>query len=401
MGLDTMAVRFHQEIIYIYLICRVIDIFHRLLPIAAASHVRLVTLNRRGYSGSTPLTEKETEPDSRLVTSGEDVTPSTTTRSNRVISDHYTTFLQQRSAELARFLAWYIDQEQIPLRSGNAGRASGGISLLGWSLGSVPTLSMLAFANTLDPGLVKKLEPYLRKVVVFGERMSLKYGGYETNSHSLDPSHQTLGYPSPANYHHPLFDPNIPSEERQVKLATWSSSYFIHSPSARDAATPVRDLMKGVLKQQETHPFKKPTVANLTPADISAGVEVVSSGHADLLSLGESARTVHEVVRIRTLFGNFNETPEPPIFPKVDISYIWGTESSWKAILGVRSLQQDIASSPTYNSTRSIRFIPLEGANHFVSNKPVTIYIMLTIYSMKIFYDDPLKAFAAFAQALE
>lgn len=71
---------------------------------------------------------------------------------------------------MARFLVWFIDNERIPPRSDNASRASGGISLLGWSLGNATTLSMLAFANTLDPGLMRKLEPYLRKVVIYGKR---------------------------------------------------------------------------------------------------------------------------------------------------------------------------------------------------------------------------------------
>ena len=74
---------------------------------------------------------------------------------------------------MARFLAWFIEKEKIPLRFNDAGRASGGISLLGYSLGNVTTLSMLAFASTLDPGLMKKLEPYLRKVIIFGKSLRM------------------------------------------------------------------------------------------------------------------------------------------------------------------------------------------------------------------------------------
>ena len=76
--------------------------------------------------------------------------------------------MQQRGAEIARFLSWFIDDEQIPPRSNDTNGINGGISLLGWSLGNTTTLSLLAFANTLDPGLMKKLAKHLRKVVVFG-----------------------------------------------------------------------------------------------------------------------------------------------------------------------------------------------------------------------------------------
>ena len=138
--------------------------------------MRLVTLNRRGYAGSTPFSEEETSLIDPMAsdTSSEDETPSATARSNRVVSGHYMTFLQQRGAEMARFLAWFIEKERIPPQFKDAGRTSGGISLLGWSLGNVTTLSMLAFASTLDPGLMKKLEPYLRKVIIFGKHLSLK-----------------------------------------------------------------------------------------------------------------------------------------------------------------------------------------------------------------------------------
>ena len=138
--------------------------------------MRLVTMDRRGYAGSTPFSEEETSLIDPLlsVTSSEDETPSATSRSNRVVSGHYTTFLQQRGAEMARFLAWFIEKENVPPRSKGAGRAIGGISLLGYSLGNITTLSMLAFASTLDPGLMKKLEPYLRKVIMFGKHLTRK-----------------------------------------------------------------------------------------------------------------------------------------------------------------------------------------------------------------------------------
>ena len=317
---------------------------------------------------------EETAPIDPSVTSGEDVTASTTTRSNRVISKNYATFLQQRGAELARFLAWFIDNEKIPPRSDEAGRASGGISLLGWSLGNVTTLSTLAFSSTLDPELMKKLEPYLRKVIIFGKRHDLIVTGIVNSSriHVLDPANDTLGYPTPAHWYNPRSDPEISAEELRSKSMIWLSSYFAHSPSSRDPIMLMHDFMKGNLAQHEIHPSKKPTV--MSPTDISAGEEVISTGHGDLFSVRESARAVHETVRIRALFSDLNQTSGPPVLPKVDISYIWCTESIWQAVFTMRSLQQDIASPPDHHYlARSVRFMALEGGNHFVSNKILII----------------------------
>jgi hypothetical protein len=185
-----------------------------------------------------------------------------------------------------------------------------------------------------------------------------------------DPFHHVLGYSTPENTYNPLFDPEISAEERQPKFAAWVTSYFVHSRSARDPITPVRDLTKGILEQHKGNPAKKPTSANFTLADVSAAAEVVTTSHGDVFSFGEQARSVHETVRIRALFGDLNETFGPPTLPKVGISYIWCTESVWEAVLAMRLVQRDIASPPDYHyPARSVKFIALEGGNHFVSDE--------------------------------
>lgn len=186
----------------------------------------------------------------------------------------------------------------------------------------------------------------------------------------IDPPHHALGYLAPENSYNPLFDPEIPMDNRQSKFGTWVSSYFIHSPSVQDLATPVRDLMKGPIEQRIPHPLKKATVTNFTSEDRLTIVEIVSQSHGDAFSFGEHARPVHEAVRIRAIFGNLNETSAPLVLPKVDISYIWCTESVWEAVLAMRLLQYDITSPPDHcYLARSVRFIPLEGGNHLVRNK--------------------------------
>lgn len=121
-----------------------------MLPIAAASHVRLVLLNRRGYRGCTPLGESET--------------------AAQASPELYETFLRKRAKELATFLVKFIELEGIPpiSQQGGTGRASGGISLAGWSLGNIQVSAVLAYADTFESGLVGGLSTHLRKVVQYG-----------------------------------------------------------------------------------------------------------------------------------------------------------------------------------------------------------------------------------------
>jgi hypothetical protein len=286
--------------------------------------------------------------------------------------------MQQRGAEIARFLVWFIENQQIPPRSNHNtdGRASGGISLLGWSLGNATTLSMLAFANTYDPGLMKKLEPYLRKVVIFGKLLWSAIYGKIFIPRLEDPPYAALGYPTPENSYNPLVDPDIPTEERQQRFVEWVSAYYVHSPFARNPTTPLRDLANGLLEQRVANPLRKSTAAHFK---VPAAIEVVSQRNGDIFALGEHARQVFEAVRNRAIFGNLNETYGPPVLPKVDISYLWCTESVWEAVLAMRALQQEISSPPAYHyPVRSVKFIPLEGGNHFVrTNTPLSIPLMI------------------------
>lgn len=147
----------------------VADIFHKLIPLAASSHIRLVLVNRRGYQGSTPLTDLDTDPlDPAFSAADSENVDSSSSRPDRRRLEYYTTYLQARAAEIARFLVKFIENESIPLKIESVGRASGGMALMAWSLGNILPLSLLAFGNTLDPGVMRKLDAYMRKIVIYG-----------------------------------------------------------------------------------------------------------------------------------------------------------------------------------------------------------------------------------------
>lgn len=339
------------------------DTFSRLLPLATASHVRLVVLSRRGYSGSTAYSMEEISDLDPAVTYDRGDSCVEMTPANDQLSGHFSTFMKQRAAEMAQFLAWFIDNEQIPPRSTDTGGVHGGISLLGWSLGNTTSLSLLAYADTLDPVLVKKLEGYLRKIVVFGTYL-FYFPVNTTLSVALliDPPNHALGYRKPKNSYNPLFDPTIPPAERQPTFKSWITSYFNHSPLALDTVSSC-NLMNG-LEQKTPDPSKQTTLARLSPAALQAGFEIVTPAHGDPFSLFEYAQPVHEDVRLRAIFGNPNGTSGPAALPNVEVSYIWCTQSTWETVLAARRLKAEIA-SPVGYFARPVTFFELDG-NHFV-----------------------------------
>ncbi|KAF8524892.1 hypothetical protein BU17DRAFT_84452 [Hysterangium stoloniferum] len=338
-------------------------IFHRLLPVAKSTHIRLVLVNRRGYAGSTPFDPRDAELFESSLSSLDDSGQSIP-QSERSISRHYTTFLQHRGVEMARFLFKFIKQEKIPPISHEAGRPSGGISLLGWSFGNTITLSLLAFANTFDPGMMKTLERFLRKVII-----------YDATIHAI-------GYPSPDSYY-PSWDAEIPPEERQLESWIWESSYFSYPQSLRDPNTPMCDLMSGVLAQRSPNPGKRATMSNIMSDDFAAGFEPATAENGDIFLLPHQARPVHRSVYMRALFRSLNEGNAPVLLPKVGISYVWGTESIWQCILAMKATEDDISSPPDcFHIPRRVKFFAIEGGNHFTH------------------WDNPLKVLATFDEAL-
>lgn len=122
------------------------DTFHRLLPLVGTHNIRLVILNRRDYRGTSEHTDKEV--DDAL-------------HGRRA-------FLEVLALDVAHFLAWTIDNLGVTKISEDG--KLGGLAIMGWSMGSATTLSVLGNPAVIPLDVVAKLEPYFRKLVIYGER---------------------------------------------------------------------------------------------------------------------------------------------------------------------------------------------------------------------------------------
>lgn len=96
---------------------------------AHAHNFRVIALNRRDYVGSTQFSQEELN----IVNSKD--------------PNELREFLKDRGCEILLFLNWVVEHKAVPCaREGG----KGGIALLGWSLGNVTTLSMLAFLKEYE-----------------------------------------------------------------------------------------------------------------------------------------------------------------------------------------------------------------------------------------------------------
>lgn len=116
-------------------------IFHPLFPLAPGHGLRLITLNRRAYEGTTPYTEEEV----------------------KVIEDGNA----EKSAKLWEkqgiYLALFVDRAIQKLNL-----VKGTVAIVGWSLGSMFVLLLSAAILKLHEETRARLKDHVNSIILWG-----------------------------------------------------------------------------------------------------------------------------------------------------------------------------------------------------------------------------------------
>ncbi|KAH8111923.1 Alpha/Beta hydrolase protein [Phellopilus nigrolimitatus] len=170
-------------------------VFRRLIPLAPHHSVRLVLVNRRDYPGSSPYTASD------LAQIGV------------VDAATHEEFLRARGAELPTFIRCFVEREKVPQASPDG--KHGGVVLMGWSSGSIYTLSLLSNADTIPAETREAITPFLRSLIIFDPPCSVL--GLTVLEHSLDmPQNKSL----------------TPAERTQgfsQYFSEWVGAYYTHA----------------------------------------------------------------------------------------------------------------------------------------------------------------------------
>lgn len=82
------------------------------------------------------------------------------------ILESFPSFLNLLGHYLSNFVLWLIDHEKIlPKRESDS---SGGVTVLGWSMGTVSVASFLSSENGLSVKARTKLAKYLKGIIFYG-----------------------------------------------------------------------------------------------------------------------------------------------------------------------------------------------------------------------------------------
>lgn len=135
------------------------EVFGGMHPFATERGMRLVRINLRDYPGSTPLSKDAPGTAEEIIAS--------------------------MGQELAAFLAWFIEAEHLPEISlttsadGKETDLKGGLSILGWSMGNIPALSLLGNLDKLPTTGRDLLGKYVRSYIMLGRRSLLRLSSKE------------------------------------------------------------------------------------------------------------------------------------------------------------------------------------------------------------------------------
>ncbi|KAI5117179.1 hypothetical protein M0805_008158 [Coniferiporia weirii] len=309
--------------------------FSRLLPLAQKYNVRVIALNRRDYIGSTPFSQTELE------------SIFGTDRNTHV------EFLRARGLEIARFLVWVISEKMIPRASADG--LTGGLALMGWSLGNLTAMAFLRHLGTFPSDIINTLEPYLKTFFIYE-------AGYEG-----------LGYPDPEGMYHPLKDASIPQCIHDAVFGTWVSSYYSHpiyASLSSDRSRPDQTQKeKNIFALQVRAPEKGLarrvcTTDTFTPSELAACVDLVPVIRSEQAFARLRLETLYDQTR-ESLLLEHAETAA--LLPQIKVRIVYGYATVWSILWGIWELERDCKTWESEGrQIRPLKFCPVEDSNHFL-----------------------------------
>ncbi|KAI0635829.1 hypothetical protein C8Q77DRAFT_1099826 [Trametes polyzona] len=242
-------------------------------------------------------------------------------------------FMEGRAKELYEFLEGLVKEGVVP--PADRKNNKGGIVVAGWSLGTGWMTALLAHAPSFPVGDVN-LADYMQRVVFF------------------DPPFQVMGYPTTEKgLYNPLFEKDIPPEERESVFAKWVSGYFEHgdTPETLALKTPLRE--------------PTPTLTRLTPADIARTLYLPAAG----------AEAPDSALLYRGIeLGSWVSLREAALAERagngwdaVEVRNVTCERSPCDCLWAMMCLRREVDEARAKGlPVRDVHFVLIKGANHFV-----------------------------------
>ncbi|KAG1831370.1 hypothetical protein EV424DRAFT_1373125 [Suillus variegatus] len=292
-------------------------VFRKLFPLAAAHRLRIVSLYRRDYNPTTSFLDADLAGLVSRTVEGQE------------------SFLRTQAVDIATFLVNFARKQHIPLAEGT----SGGIALVGWSLGSLHAHAVVAHLDALPPSVLSDLEQYLHTVVCH------------------DISGIFIGIPKP-----PGFNVEFWSEtdvEKRFKLFhEWVAGHFPH-----------KNVTSGSIDDLELYksPDKAHSMNELSPQEFAAFTSAKTFGTSDALILSIQV----DVFKATTRRAIFDTTLAERFMPNLRVRYMCGGASPGAIVWALHEFRKCLADpkpiyGPDAEKARDVKFKFQTEGNHFI-----------------------------------
>ncbi|KAJ6506415.1 Alpha/Beta hydrolase protein [Mycena vitilis] len=284
--------------------------FQRLSALAQSNYLRIIAVNRREYPGSSPYSPE----DLAIFARGDE-----TQRAS---------LLEQQGRDLALFMDGLIGKLSLP--------ETGGIALIGWSMGTLFLLSLLSSIDTLPTDSQARLSSFVRTVILL-----------QTPLHSL-------GLPEPAGRVIPYTDPEIPPEARGPTYAKWIASYFIHGELSTHTLAN--------LTYTDTDLRKRPPTETLQPEMLSSMADFgPADKYENIVALPPFAGLVRKQMS-KALF-------DPAVrraWGRAKFWNMYGSAEPWHIIYAGWVIEEQSRAAAASTPELIIHSKVVDGANHFL-----------------------------------
>ncbi|KAI0079933.1 hypothetical protein K474DRAFT_1591012 [Panus rudis PR-1116 ss-1] len=308
-------------------------IFSRMIPYAEQNNLRLILVNLRDYKNSTPYSAEELAKFSNF---------------DKNVQAYV---VREQGLQIAILLAHLIDTLNLPpLVVSSDNKTDGGISLLAWGFSIYLASALLAYASSFPATIREKIDRYLKSVVFY----------------SLNAPTVAFSPNPPKGLHFPLYDQNIPFEQRKAAWERWLSSYF---PPVHNLASVSLNALANRVALHDTEgvdvdPAKRPTIDKMTEEELRSveNDNVFENAALSLAQLDLSNLHSH-VRRALGMKGETDDLTPSLIWPRCKIVLAWSDMAQVDTILASARLEKMILSSDCH---RDGTIVKIEGANNFV-----------------------------------
>ncbi|KAG2039745.1 hypothetical protein BDR03DRAFT_893622 [Suillus americanus] len=292
-------------------------VFRKLFPLATARRLRIVSLYRRDYNPTTSFRDADLASLASGTVEGQE------------------NFLRSQAVDIATFLVTFAREQHIPPAQG----ASGGIALLGWSLGSLHTHAVVAYLDALPSSILSDLGKYLHTMV------------------SHDVGAVNIGIPNPPIYNIDLwFEPDV--EKRFNLFYEWATAYYLH-----------KNVTSGNIDDLEFNKFSNQThsMHELSSEELAELMSAKTFGASDTLLLYIQPDVFKTMAR-RAIF---NTALAEKFLPSLRVRYMCGGASPGLVVWALHELRKCLADpkpiyGPDAERARDVKFNFQTGGNHFV-----------------------------------